>query len=87
MIEMRPVLDVNNLPRTYRDLLHEYVQSRGVIQGNNSFFSLYLSEYRNYLREASASEYIEDFGPELAKFMAWFEGTTSADEVLVLYWW
>lgn len=85
---MRPVLEIYSLPDTYRDLLHEYVRyNDGMIQGNNSFFTLDLSEYRDYTREGCVSGYLEYYGPYLTEFMQWFEKRISADEVLVLYWW
>lgn len=86
-IKYIPTIDRTDLPKEVKGWLNEWVRENDVVQSNDSYIWLNIDDYRQYIREGAMVEYVEDYGPDKALFMEWLEKQTSADEVLILYWW
>lgn len=86
MIEMRPVLDLHSIPAPYGEYISDHFRMWSDYSSNGSYHTLDLQEYRAYAVD-NIDEYVEEYGRNKAMFMEWLEKQTSADEVILLYWW
>lgn len=86
-IKYIPTIDRTDLPPQVKGWLDQWVQIDDMIQANNSYFEVDIAEYRQHLKEDTMDEYAGAYGQNKVLFMEWLEKQTSADEVLILYWW
>lgn len=87
MIKTRMVIDVTDIPEPYATYISESLREYDDYPSNGSYHNLDIEEYRSYCKEEGFKAYVEDCGNNKAMFMQWLEQQTSADTVLLLYWW
>lgn len=85
MIKYKATLDRMDIPEEQRDNLDAYVEVQLDISGSDTFIKVDLHDFRCALKEHYDVE--ETYGKAYVDFMTWLEQITSADEVLILYWW
>lgn len=82
MLLKTEVLDITDLPQPYKTYLYDHVQTDYCLS-NNSYFDLYLDDWRENVKAGNMDEY----SPKMQEFYTWLEPQTSADRILVKYWW
>ena len=78
MIKTEQVLDITNLPYEYAEELREWLD----FPCNGSYHRIFLNEYRE-AGDAIAEEYAK-YPLNAVKYI---EQLTTADDIILLYWW
>lgn len=77
------VLDITDLPEPVKTKMYDAY--RDYVGSNDSYFRLYLQEYREYVQ--AGDDYGAHYSQAQTDVLQWLCAHTTADELLVLYWW